>query len=183
MTFAGFKLLLFCLVSLSLLTVGAYSGYRWERSAVLALELKYADAERKAVAAAQAEQKRLDDIGRQAAEQEAVKQQALAETAQAQLAEVQSHVQDFPASNVRVVGAVARPVCLTLGLIRVLDAAVHGTLASDLKLPAGKSDGSCSKIGPVALANSLVRNYAAANANREQLDALIAVVKQLAPKR
>jgi hypothetical protein len=61
----------------------------------------------------------------------------------------------------------------------VLDAAVHGVIADSLALPAGKSDDACTGVDAAALARSIVDNYGAAKLNSEQLNALIAVTRQL----
>ena len=68
--------------------------------------------------------------------------------------------------------------CVTYGLVRLLDAAALGRSPSDLDLPAGTTDDACSPLAPSALARGLLDNYAVAQQNAEQLDALIANVKE-----
>jgi len=68
--------------------------------------------------------------------------------------------------------------CITYGLVRLLDAAVLGVDPSTLPLPSGQSNLSCTALTPADLARSVVSNYAAANANAEQLDALEVALAQ-----
>ncbi len=141
--------------------------HKVDNSRYVALELKYAQAEATAVAAAQAEQKRLDDIATQAAQREAANQSRLAAKAQAALTEVQQHVK------------VVTIKCIPLGLVRVLDAAALGVTAASLPHATGNSDVTCAKVDTVALARSIVANYFTANANAEQLNALIANLREM----
>jgi hypothetical protein len=62
--------------------------------------------------------------------------------------------------------------CITYGLVRVLDAAVHGVGPAELPLPAGQSDDSCAPFGAVALARSVVHNYGLAHQNSGELTGL-----------
>ncbi len=69
--------------------------------------------------------------------------------------------------------------CITLGFVRVLDAAVHGVNPDDLPLAAGQSNDTCAPTDAIALARSIADNYGIARANAEQLDALARVTAKL----
>lgn len=131
------------------------------------LELSYKDAQIKAVEQAQEDQKALDNVALNAAQREAATQAALTARAKQQLAEVSKHVKTNPTG------------CVTYGFVRVLDGAVHGVLAERLALPAGKSDDACTNLNAADVARSVVDNYNTAEANRQQLDALIAVLRTM----
>lgn len=153
------------MMSISAITSGVIT-HKVDNARYVALELNYEKAQATAVAAAQAEQKRLDDIATAAAQREAANQSRLAAQAQAALTEVEKHVQ----SNIH---------CVTWGLVRVLDAAAQGTTTSSLPAPAGKPDGACASVDALPLARSVVANYFTANANAEQLNALIANLRDM----
>ena len=151
--------------------IGGFTlAHRLDAAAYTKLELSYAQAQAAAVAAAAAEQKRLDDIATAAAQREAANQSRIASQAKAALSEVQSHVK------------VVYVRCIPLGLIRVLDAAALGVTADSLPHAAGNTDATCSKVDAVALARSIVDNYFTSNANAEQLDALIANLRDMHKK-
>ena len=143
---------------------GFKTAYELAAARYKTLELSYAEASFQAQENAIAEQKRLAGIATAAARREAAAQAKAADLARRRLKEVERHVKN------------ARG-CITYGLVRVLDAAVHGTLAERLSLPAGKSDDACAPVTAVALARAISDNYAAANANAGQLDALIEVIR------
>jgi hypothetical protein len=62
--------------------------------------------------------------------------------------------------------------CITVGLVRVLDAAVHGADPAELPLAPGQFDETCAPITASALAEAVVRNYGACHGNAEQLTGL-----------
>lgn len=66
--------------------------------------------------------------------------------------------------------------CVTVGLVRVLDAAALGTNPDLLSLAPGESDGACAGIGAYALAESVIGNYGRAHENAAKLTALQAWV-------
>ena len=176
MSFASFKLALLLILMLGAAPVSGWAVHKIDLASYEKLELKYAAASAEAVAVAKAEQARLDEIARQAAQQEAINQRALAESAQARLEEVQKHVARLSSDRA------GKPGCITFGFIRVLDAAVHSVTASSLRLPTGGVDGACAGVDAATVARSIVRNYAAATANAEQLNALIAANRKLSEK-
>lgn len=67
--------------------------------------------------------------------------------------------------------------CVTYGLVRLHDAAALSVDPASLQLPAGKSDDDCTPLKASALATGIVDNYAAANANAEELTGLQAYEK------
>jgi hypothetical protein len=172
LSFTAIKLAVIGLVFLAYTASVAYLTHRVDASKYQALELQYAQAQAEAVAAAQAEQKRLDAIATDAAKKEAATQAALTAHVRRQLAEVQKHVKTLGPRG-----------CVTYGLVRVLDAAVHGVIADSLALPAGKSDDACTGIDAATLARSVVDNYGTAKLNAEQLNALIEVTRKLHEKK
>lgn len=66
--------------------------------------------------------------------------------------------------------------CVTWGMLRLHDAAALGLDPSDLPASPGV-DAACSAVAPAALADTIARNYAAARANAEQLNALEADIR------
>lgn len=72
--------------------------------------------------------------------------------------------------------------CVTVGLIRVLDAAAVGADPADLALSPGEFNESCAGIGARALAGSIVENYGRARENAAQLAGLQAYVHDIATR-
>lgn len=64
--------------------------------------------------------------------------------------------------------------CIPWSVVRVHDAAVLGVDPSTLSLPAGATDDSCSTVTAADLMAGIADNYAAARANAQQLNDLIA---------
>lgn len=163
-TFSELKLI-FALVALAAAFAGGFVlEHRLASAKYSALELSYAQAQAKAVAAAQAKQAQLDAIAAEAATQEARHQEAIASATAAQLREVKRHVK-------------ADSHCVSWGLVRVLDAAVYGVNADRLVLPAGKLDDTCAPFNSDELARAVVKNYGTARANADQLNSLIAALR------
>lgn len=69
--------------------------------------------------------------------------------------------------------------CVTVGLIRVLDAAAIGVDPATLALAPGQFDETCAGVGARALAQSIVDNYGRAHQNAAELTDLQAYVKAL----
>lgn len=145
---------------------GAWVGYRYERSAVTAIQTADAEAETQAVQAA--------DKSR-AAQDAVTLASALAEaSAQAKVVTVtQTITKEIPA---HVTPQVDATVCVPYGLIRLLDASALEADPNGLGLPTGKSDADCAPVEASALAKSVIDNYSVAQANAEQLTALQAWV-------
>lgn len=163
----GIKLAIIAAVALAAFTTGAWTATKIAAGRYAKLELSYAQAQAEAVTKARAEQSRLDGLATAAAQREAAQQARAADIARRRLKEVSKYVKDHPGD------------CLRWGLIRVLDAAVHGLTPDALALGAGKSDDQCSPFTVTQLAQSVSDNYANANANSTQLDALIALLRQM----
>jgi hypothetical protein len=66
---------------------------------------------------------------------------------------------------------------VTIGLLRVLDAAVLGVDPAQLPLGPGQSDESCADVDARTLALNIVANYGACQANAQQLTSLQAWVR------
>lgn len=169
MTFAQFKLLALLLMMLGSAGAGGLAG--WKLGSVRYEHYKVAVVAEhaRAVEMAVAEQKRLDGISLAAAKREATAQAAVGADTRRVLGTVQAHVKELAH-------------CIPLGFVRVLDAAAHGQNPDALILPAGKSDDACSAFRWADLARSIVANYGTARANGEQLDALIAALRQGKPR-
>lgn len=69
--------------------------------------------------------------------------------------------------------------CVTIGLIRVLDAAALGVDPATLVLAPGQFDETCAGIGARALAQSVVDNYGRARQNAAQLTDLQALARRM----
>jgi hypothetical protein len=172
-SFASFKLAIFLIWSLIVASGAGWAVHKIDLASYQKLELRYASAQAQAVAQAKAEQARLDEISRAAAQQEIINQRALTENARARLEEVQKHVAALSRDRAR------QPGCVTLGFVRLLDASVHGVATSSLKLPARGTDADCAPLTPAAVASAILGNYATAIANAEQLNALIDASRKL----
>lgn len=121
------------------------------------------------LAAALAKQRAYDQAAIQAAQTEAQRQAAIARAALDRKQEVQVHV------ITRYISA----KCVPYGFIRVLDAAALNAGAGTLSLPTGKSDDTCAPITWDDLANAIIDNYTLAHENAEQLNSLIAFIRQM----
>jgi hypothetical protein len=150
---------------------GVYVAHHWDAGDVAALQTKIAviqrdDARAKAdaLAAAARRMQREDSVTLHSAVAEVAAQQKLADEKSVIAKEVRRHV---PRNS----------PCMSLGLVRVLDAASLGADPDALSLPAGQSDDSCAPVDAAHLAANIAANYAAARANAEQLSALQAWIK------
>lgn len=150
---------------------GVYVAHHWDAGDVAALQTKIATLQRddarekaEALAAAARRVQREDAVALHSAVAEAAAQQKLADEKSVIAKEVRRHV---PRNS----------PCLSLGLVRVLDAAALGADPDSLSLPGGQSDGTCAPVDAAHLAANVAANYAAARANAEQLSALQAWVK------
>lgn len=152
---------------------GVYVAHHWDAGDAAALQTKIATIQRddarakaEALAAAADRMRRADAISLKSAVAEAAAQQKLAQEKSTIAKEVHRHV----ARNS------SNPVCISYGLVRVLDAASLGADPDSLSLPVGQSDESCAPVAAADLAANVAANYAAARANAEQLSALQAWV-------
>ena len=62
--------------------------------------------------------------------------------------------------------------CIPWAVVRLHDAAVLHVDPASLQPPAGQSDDACSDVAPTAFVVTVIDNYAVADANAEQLNAL-----------
>ncbi len=120
----------------------------------------YIEAEKKAVELALARQKAQNEVDKNAAVNEA--------KAQNKIVEVTHTIRE----KVPVYVPTATKCAVTVGFVRVLDAAVLGVSPGDIPLAAGQSDDSCAAVDPRTLALNIVANYGACHANAQQLTSL-----------
>lgn len=153
-------------LALLFVTAGAssYVTHRVDTAKLEALELRYSQAQTKAVEEAKSLQAAQDKVSLDAAVAEAQAQQKIVTVTQTITQEVTRHVTDHVA-------------CVSYGLVRVLDAAALGVDPDTLALPAGKSDDACTGITNSALAERIATDFGIARANAEQLNALEAWVR------
>ena len=130
-------------------------------------DLVIADQKAQAIAVALgiANQKNGDAIDRDRAVKEAIAQQ---------------HLQDLrnqiPQEVTRYVNN--KIPCISVGLVRVLDAHALGLSPAELPLASGQSNDTCSAIDNATLAASVAGNYTTALQNGEQLGALIDAIEK-----
>lgn len=154
---------------------GAYATHRFDLATIDSLKL----AQQQAIITAQDEaikkQRAIDAQNWSAAAAEAQAQQTITTRTVTIEKEVPKYVHDF----VPVPGETQTITvgCITYGFVRVLDAAALGVDPASLDLAPGQSDDTCTALKDTDLASAIVENYGIANGNAEQLDALIASVK------
>lgn len=162
--FTSIKLYALLAVFFATAAASSYVTHRFDEAKLEKMELAYAQAQAAAVAQAQAIQGAEDKVSLDAAVAEAAAQQKIVTQTVTVTKEVVRHVTD-------------RVACVSVGLVRVLNAEVRGVSPDAIPLPAGKSDGSCSGVTNSQLAVSILDNYGLARANAEQLSALEAWVQ------
>lgn len=138
----------------------AWATHRIDQVALLKLEAKWKDAEIAAVEAARKIQKAQDEVSLKAAVAEAKAQQQIVTKTETVVREVPKYV------------PVASKCAVTVGFLRVLDAAILGRSPADLPLPAGKSNDSCADLDAPTVAARLVANLGTCQANAQQLNGL-----------
>ena len=153
-------------VALGLFVGGMVTDHKIGADALDKLKAQYAQQLATATAQAAAEQKRNDDAALAVAQSQALAQDKIATSIKGVLASVPVHV------TVKVMP------CISYGFIRVLDAAILGVSPESLSLPPGKSDDTCSALTAPIVAAAIIANYGTARANAEQLNALIALLRQ-----
>jgi hypothetical protein len=141
--------------------------HKVDSAALLKQQSAWKDAELKAVNLAKQIQAAEDKVSLDAAVAEAKAQQQIVTKTITLTREVPIHV---PLSS-------KCPV--TVGFVRLLNAAILGQSTADLSYAPGKSDDACAPVDARALADNLLVNFAAANGNAEQLTALQAWVKNI----
>lgn len=158
---------LYAVIALFLLGCGFAGGLRWDDGVIKGMQL----ADAKAAAAAQQQATVITQKDAQLAQAngtaEAAVQQALTVHAQVITKEVPRYV----TAHQDATG------CVTWGMLRVHDAAVLGVDPATVQSPGGQSDDACSTVKPSDFASAIAGNYAVANANAAQLDALEADIR------
>jgi hypothetical protein len=157
------------LVGLAVAAIALVAGTAWVTAEVKQGEIErmkagYAKAEAEAVRQALERQKIQAGIDLKAAVEEAQKQIEIVTVTHTITKEIPIHV------------PLASKCAVTVGFLRVLDAAVHGVTPAGLPLAAGQSDDSCAATDPRTLALNIVQNYRTCEANAQQLTSLQAWV-------
>ena len=148
--------------------VSGYVVYRVELSTINGLKASAAVSAQKATIVALDKQKSLDAATQAAAIAEAASQVKVETVTRVITKEIPAHVTPQQDSH----------ECVTFGFVRVLYAAERGADPDSLALPASESDDACTAIKLSDLAASLATDYGVSLENSEQLNALIANVKQ-----
>lgn len=138
----------------------AWATHQIDEAAYLKLEAKYKDAEVAAVSLAKAVQKAEDDVSLQAAVKEAASQQKIVTQTQIVTKEVPIHV------------PISSKCAVTVGFVRVLNAAILGGSAADVSYAAGQPDDACAPTDARSLASNIIVNYGTCLANAQQLTSL-----------
>lgn len=148
--------------------VAGYVVHHWDQVALQKLQLADANAQLQAEHTAAVHQQMLDTATQGAAVAEASAQAQLANVTYSIKLEIPRYV--TPAQDASVCG-------LSVGLARVLRAAAAGIDPAALNLPPGQSDDACADTTPSEVAGWFAGYAGAANANAEQLNAIIALDK------
>jgi hypothetical protein len=143
--------------------VGAYGMHRWDAGAYESLVAANAQAQTLAVQKAKDVQSAIDKVTLDAAVAEAKAQQQILVQHDYITQEVTKYVP-------------VHVTCITVGLVRLLDAASLGTDPANSTVAPGQSDDACTSLTARQLASNIINNYAVALANAEQLNALEAWV-------
>lgn len=153
--------LIIAAIGLGLVVLGtAWVTHKVDNSAYTALELGYQKALADAVAQTAEVQAAQDKIGHDVDVAEASAQQKIVTQTNVVTKEVIVHV------------PIASKCPVTVGFVRVLNAAILGSGPSDLSYSPGQSDDACASTDARTLAGSIVANYGNSLANSQQLDSL-----------
>lgn len=160
--------------SVLLFTIGFYSGFRWEESAVLKLQNAVLAANAKAEAAHSAKQAAVVKVATKDSASEGQAQDKIVTVTRTIIQKVPEYVTIYQDQHA---AAADGPGCVTYGFVRLLYGAERGVDPARLALPAGQSDDACTGYGLSDLAAALASDYGTARQNSEQLNGLIADVK------
>lgn len=160
------KLIAIGVAAIALVAATAWLTAQVYKGRIEAMKADYAKAETEAVRRALELQQAQAAIDLKAAVDEARAQREIVTVTETITKEIPVHV------------PVASKCPVTVGFVRVLDAAVLGVAPGSLSLPAGKSDESCADVDPRTLALNITANYrAVCEANAQQLTNLQAWVR------
>lgn len=166
------KMILAVCLLLGSATIAAVITHKIDSAALLKVENGYLAATAKAVNEAKIIQAAEDKVSLDAAVAEATAQQQIVTQTVTLTKEVPIHV---PFSS---------KCAVTVGFVRLLNAAVLGRSTADLSYASGQSDDACAPVDARTLAASILVNYAASSANAEQLTALQAwITKTIAASK
>ena len=168
LSLATIKLIVYAIIAAVLLGGVAYVKHEWDAGQAARHQVAARAAQDRAVAASE------KIVVSSAAAQEKTAQAALA----AQTVVIVKRIPVYVSTKAPPAGHPAVG-CITYGLLRLHDAAVLGVSPDDLPA-AGQLDDACSPVAPSDFASTIARNYAAARANAEQLDALEADIREQA---
>lgn len=146
-------------------SAAGYITYKVEHGRLVRYQLESAEAKAKAIAHAVAIQIKQDGINQTAAVEQAKRDQREADLRSLEPERIIVHVKDSS-------------TCITYGFVRVLNAAASGDDAA-FGLAAGQPDDACTTVTWRSLAGDLADDYISARANTQQLDSLIATVREL----
>jgi hypothetical protein len=145
---------------------GAYVTHKMDSADYKALQLADATAQTAAVQKAKDLQARQDKTAMNGAVAEAYAQGKLDGARQSIPTEVVKHVKDTVP-------------CISYGLVRVLNGYAEGHGAADESIASGQPDDACAPVSWRAFASDISDDYVTGLKNAEQLNALIANVRQL----
>lgn len=143
-------------------SAGAYAGWRWEHSNLLALKLDAALAQAAAVKRQADSDRRQSAVDVAAAFDEAFQQGKL----QARTIIIKERI------PVHVTAYQDATVCVPVGLLRIMRAAATGADPDTIPLAAGQSDDDCAAYAVSDVARLVAEVYAVGHANAQQLNAL-----------
>ena len=157
------KWIIYGVIAAALLGCVAYVKHEWDAGQKARVQIAIVHKQEKAVTAA------VGKADAAAGAQEAKAQAGLTEQTRVIIKRIPTYVtRSVP----------GKPVpCIPWGFVRLHDAAVLGVDPGSLPNPGGLADDACSTVEYPDLAGTVARNYGAARANAEQLDALIAAEK------
>lgn len=149
----------------------AWTTHQVDQAHWLKIEAGWKDAKLEAVENAKKVQAAEDKVSLTVAVNEAAGQQKVVEKITTVVREVQSHVPN------------ASKCAVTVGFVRVLNAAVLGVGATDLSYAAGQPDDACAPTDPRTLVLNIIANYQSCLANAQQLGSLQGWVQQIGTVR
>lgn len=171
----GIKIAGIALAVATLVSVGAYGGYRWELGEYNGLVAADAKALQIATADAKDKQHTIDLANQKDAVADAYFKGQLAGTVVNIISGAPANVtitQDAQAAAADHAG------CVTYGFARMLYAGAHGVTPDSLQLPDGQSVDSCTGLEPSVLATEVAQDLASGYGNGHQLNELIVATKR-----